>query len=50
MYRIVRCLDCMEAPARKDNDCMSLMTTESDINQEIKHKIRLLDQKGLSQE
>jgi cytochrome c-type biogenesis protein CcmH/NrfF len=50
LYRIVRCLDCLEMPTRGDNDCMSLMTTESDINNEIKRKIYLLDEKGLTQE
>jgi|688.fasta_scaffold210624_3 hypothetical protein len=47
LYRITRCLDCQEIPLRKDNDCISLMTTASDINDEIKEKIRVLDQKGL---
>ena len=45
LYRIVRCLDCPELPARGDNHCMSLMTTDSDINDEIKGKIRTLDVK-----
>lgn len=32
IFRIIRCLDCLEVPTRKDNDCISLMTTMSDIN------------------
>ncbi len=32
LYRIVRCLDCQEVPLRGDNDCISLTTTISDIN------------------
>lgn len=50
LFRIIRCLDCPEIPLRKDNDCISLMTTTSDINTEIRHKIKLLDQKGYSLE
>lgn len=48
LYRIIRCLDCQEVPMRKDNDCISLMTTMSDINDEIKVKVRMLDKKGFS--
>jgi len=48
LYRIIRCLDCPEIATRKDNDCISLMTTTSDLNNEIKYKVRLLDKKGLS--
>ena len=50
LYRIIRCLDCQEVPLRGDNDCISLMTTMSDINDEIKVKVRLLDKKGFSLE
>lgn len=46
----MRCLDCMEMPSRGDNDCISLMTTESDLNTEIKHKINSLDEKGMTVE
>ena len=49
LFRIVRCLDCMEIPTRKDNDCISLINTESDLNTEIKVKIRMLDRQGLTQ-
>lgn len=50
LYRIIRCLDCQEVPMRGDNDRISLMTTMSDINDEIKVKVRMLDKKGLSME
>ena len=48
LYRIIRCLDCQEVAIRKDNDCISLVTTVSDLNDEIKKKVRILDKRGLS--
>ena len=50
LFRIIRCLDCIEIPTRLDNDCISIMTTQSDLNTEIKAKIKILDQSNHSLE
>ena len=42
----MRCLDCLPIVNRGDNDCTSLMTTSSDVNDEVKQKINLLDREG----
>jgi len=47
LYRIIRCLDCLEVPTRKDNDRMSILTSRSEMNEEIKDKIRILVGKGI---
>ena len=49
LFRIIRCLDCLEVPTRQDNDCMSIMTSRSPVNEEIMEKVRLLDSLGYSQ-